>query len=322
LARSHLCWITRRAILNEKVDFCYSGSIVRAVHAPDHREKGGKMKKYVLAAFVLAAVILFPAVTASAHGDGEYCPADDAYIECPEPVREEPPQQAAQTPTVRQNPPQAEPGPTAIVDITPQDETTITVIDHIGEYEQAVNVPPQQQGGPSHNPFTPSGTGTTVDNATDGDGKEFFTIMTPDENVFYLVIDRQRNGENVYLLNAVTEADLLSLAKMPERPAPPVVEPPPAPAEPEPEPEPEKKSGGGMLVMVLVILIGGGGAGWYFKIYRPKQQGGGAVDYDAEDYSEDDYSYSDEPDAGPDGDYSDDDSWDSEEIPPDGDDGE
>ena len=28
------------------------------------------------------------------------------------------------------------------------------------------------------NPFTPAGTGTVVDNATDGDGKEFFTVVT------------------------------------------------------------------------------------------------------------------------------------------------
>ena len=33
-------------------------------------------------------------------------------------------------------------------------------------------------------PFTPDGTGTVVDNATDEDGKEFFTITTPSENVF------------------------------------------------------------------------------------------------------------------------------------------
>ena len=62
-------------------------------------------------------------------------------------------------------------------------------------------------------PFTPDGTGTVVDNATDEDGKEFFTITTPSENVFYLVIDRQRTEENVYFLNAVTEKDLLALAE-------------------------------------------------------------------------------------------------------------
>ena len=67
-------------------------------------------------------------------------------------------------------------------------------------------------------PFTPDGTGTVVDNATDEDGKEFFTITTPSENVFYLVIDRQRTEENVYFLNAVTEKDLLALAEATRNP--------------------------------------------------------------------------------------------------------
>jgi len=62
-------------------------------------------------------------------------------------------------------------------------------------------------------PFTPDGTGTVVDNATNGDGKEFYTIMTEDESVFHLIIDRQRNTQNVYFLNAVTEEDLMALAE-------------------------------------------------------------------------------------------------------------
>ena len=43
------------------------------------------------------------------------------------------------------------------------------------------------------NPFTPNGTGTVVDKATDKDGKEFYTITTPDENIFFLVIDNQKS---------------------------------------------------------------------------------------------------------------------------------
>ena len=42
------------------------------------------------------------------------------------------------------------------------------------------------------NPFTPNGTGTVLDNATSEDEKEFYTIVTENENVFYLVIDKQR----------------------------------------------------------------------------------------------------------------------------------
>ena len=61
--------------------------------------------------------------------------------------------------------------------------------------------------------LTPDGQGTVMDNVTGADGKEFFTITTPAENVFYLVIDKQRDGENVYFLNAVTESDLMALAE-------------------------------------------------------------------------------------------------------------
>ena len=62
-------------------------------------------------------------------------------------------------------------------------------------------------------PFTPGGQATVVDEATGEDGKFFYTFTTPDGNVFYLVIDSQREEDNVYFLNAVTEQDLLALAE-------------------------------------------------------------------------------------------------------------
>ena len=46
----------------------------------------------------------------------------------------------------------------------------------------------------TQNPFTPDGTGTVVDNATDEDGKEFYTITTADESVF-LSGDRQTENQ-------------------------------------------------------------------------------------------------------------------------------
>ena len=173
---------------------------------------------------------------------------------------------------------------------------------------------------PEPNPFTPAGTGTVIDNATDADGKEFYTIMTPNENVFYLIIDRQRERENVYFLNAVTEQDLMALAEVsgdsgtsaiPDTtPAP---EPTPEP-EPEPAPEPEPQKGGnmGMMVVVVLVVLVGGGAAYYFKIYRPKQeQADISEDYDeygeyeaeAEE-TEDDTPpwYEDEDESGGDGD--------------------
>ena len=74
----------------------------------------------------------------------------------------------------------------------PQPETTPAPVETEAEPE-------------TQNPFTPDGTGTVVDNATDEDGKEFYTITTADESVFYLVIDKQKTSENVYFLNTVTK---------------------------------------------------------------------------------------------------------------------
>lgn len=180
------------------------------------------------------------------------------------------------------------------------------------EIPQEVTEPPEPVAAP--NPFTPAGTGTVIDNATDEDGKEFYTIMTPDENVFYLIIDKQRETENVYFLNAVTEKDLLALAEKSEKaeePAEPATPVTPEPT-PEPAPEPEKGGGNGMMIFVVIVLLAGGGAGYYFKIYRPKQE--------QADNAEDDYSeYEDDPYAG-----QEDDSipWDEDEAGADNEDGE
>ena len=159
----------------------------------------------------------------------------------------------------------------------------------VGEYVPWEGLEPAEPLPTEPNPFTPDGTGTVVDNATDQDGKEFFTITTAEEAVFYLVIDRQRETENVYFLNAVTVADLMALAESsgePAAPEPPL-EPEPEPTTtPEPEPEPEKKGGAGPLLLALAVVVIGGGAGWYFKIYRPKHQKAAEPE---EDYGGDPY---------------------------------
>lgn len=173
--------------------------------------------------------------------------------------------------------------------------TSMSLTAYAQSSEPAEETAPETEEGTTAKPFTPEGTGTVVDNATDGDGKEFFTITTPSENVFYLIIDRQRDGQNVYFLNAVTEKDLLALAeKDPEPDVPePVMEPEPEtepPTEPEPEPEPEKTSGFpmGNILMIAAVLLAGGGAGYYFKVYRPK--------HEVPDMDDEEYDYEDEAD--------------------------
>ncbi|KPU45081.1 hypothetical protein OXPF_15590 [Oxobacter pfennigii] len=150
--------------------------------------------------------------------------------------------------------------------------------------------------------FTPDGSGTVLDNVTDEEGKEFFTITTPDENIFYLIIDRAREDGNVYFLNAVTEDDLLSLAQKEDsgkngESAVPTSE---SASEPEASPDSgetasgQNQSGGdSTLIFVLLAAVIAGGAGYYFKIYKPKHQ---AADAEEPEYDENDEEYDTEPD--------------------------
>lgn len=152
------------------------------------------------------------------------------------------------------------------------------------------------------NPFTPAGTGTVVNTATDEDGKQFYTITTPDENVFYLVIDLQRETDNVYFLNAVTEKDLLALAEKSEdseenETAAITTSEPESDSEPdissetslETSAEPEQTSNPAMLLLVLAVVVIGGGAGYYFKIYRPKQEQAALAEDEFDEYEADPY---------------------------------
>jgi hypothetical protein len=137
--------------------------------------------------------------------------------------------------------------------------------------------------------FTPDGTGTVLDSATDSDGKEFYTIVTDAGNIFYLVIDRQREDGGVYFLNAVTESDLAALTQKEDEgtdadifgsgtgaaDTPPEVEEPASEPASEPKPALEPEPEGmpiGTIAFVLLAVAAIGGAGYYLKIVRPRRQ--------------------------------------------------
>ena len=171
----------------------------------------------------------------------------------------------------------------------------------------------QLMGGSGDAALTPDGNLSLIDDigSSTRSGKQFITVETRNGNVFYLIIDRDDEGEEtVHFLNQVDEADLLTLmgddAPAAEVPAvcnckekcaagavntncpvcknnlsecsgKEVV------AEPEPEAEqPEKKSSGGLLVIVLLLALAGGGAFAYVKFIKPKQ--GMKVSADPDDY--------------------------------------
>ena len=161
--------------------------------------------------------------------------------------------------------------------------------------------------------LTPDGNLSLIDDIGNPvtSGKQFITVETKNGNVFYLIIDRDDEGEEtVHFLNQVDEADLLTLMgdDAPAAETPAVCNckekcvagavntnclvcknnlsecsGKEAATEPEPEPElPEKKSNGGLLVVVLLLALAGGGAFAYVKFIKPKQ--GVKVSADPDDY--------------------------------------
>jgi len=170
--------------------------------------------------------------------------------------------------------------------------------------------PPMQTDTPSSSseskPLTPDGTGTVIDNVTNEDGKEFFTITTPSKHVFYLIIDRQKDAENVYFLDAVTEKDLLALAQSegqdtgdsssskvtttPEISSSPAASTPVSSSDSQPE---KQNSGAGIAAVALFAAVMIGVAVWFFKFRKPGKPDKGKADPD--DYDEDE----DEPESEP-----------------------
>lgn len=151
-------------------------------------------------------------------------------------------------------------------------------------------------------PLTPDGNMTLVDDygTLKAGGKQFITVVTKSGNYFYIIIDRDDQGnETVHFLNMVDEADLLKLMDEDEQKAymesisdddiQESQEDKPEPEEEEVIEEPKKKTGvSPAAIIALLIFLGAGGfMGYkYLKEKNPKKEAA-RPDPD-EDYSEDD----------------------------------
>lgn len=164
--------------------------------------------------------------------------------------------------------------------------------------------------------LTPDGNLTLVDDYdeahADGSGKQFITLVTKAGNTFYLIIDRDDEGEQtVHFLNLVDEADLLALmdedtAAKYTKPEPEVQPPaetqPPEDGDGKDEPDAEKPAPkvNPLPALILVLaLLGGGGFFAYTKFFKGKKKEQAKPDPDA-DYLDDEEDYGLPEDAGPD----------------------
>ena len=182
--------------------------------------------------------------------------------------------------------------------------------------------------------LTPDGNLTLIDDIGSAaqTGKQFITVETKNGNVFYLIIDRDDEGEEtVHFLNQVDEADLLALMEDGQTTTAttatcictmkctagnvntncPVCKvnmteccgPEPQADEPEETEAPEdeaKDSGsgaGGLIVFLIVALAGGGAALYYFKFRKPKADSKGSDDLDEYDFGDDEDLEDEEPET-------------------------
>lgn len=171
---------------------------------------------------------------------------------------------------------------------------TMTAYAYVDETEQTAPEPVITEETPEETevtPFSVAGNGQLLDDITDDDTKQFLTVQTKNGNTFFMVIDRSRNSENVYMLSLVDERDLAEFIEeeepepAEEKPAVIVEEPKPEPVQEEIQPEPEK-GGMGMGAVFTILLLGAGCVGgyYYFKIWKPKREEEEAESEDLEFY--------------------------------------
>ena len=190
---------------------------------------------------------------------------------------------------------------------------TMTAYAYVDETAEEVPEPVIMEETPEETeptPFSVAGNGELLDDITDDETKQFLTVQTKNGNTFFMVIDRSRDSENVYMLSLIDENDLAEFIEkeeekpesepevVEEKPAVIVEEPQPEPEKEEPQPEPEK-GGMGMGALLTIILLGAGGAYgyYYFKILKPKREEEEAGSEDLEFYDGDVYVNEDQENA-------------------------
>ena len=154
--------------------------------------------------------------------------------------------------------------------------------------------------------LTPKGNAQLVDDVSDNENLQFITVTARDGNVFYFVIDKGAQSENVYFLNTVDESDLEALVEKSDKK-------PTATAKPEQtenttetdltendkknadnktekseQPEQKQQKNNSGLFIILALAAAAGIGGYYYKVILPKKKLEQADDLDDFDFEDED----------------------------------
>ena len=154
--------------------------------------------------------------------------------------------------------------------------------------------------------LTPKGNAQLVDDVSDNENLQFITVTARDGNVFYFVIDKGAQSENVYFLNTVDESDLEALIEKSDKK-------PTATAKSEQtentaetdltetdkkntdsktdkseQPEQNRQKNNSALFIILALAATAGVGGYYYKVILPKKKLEQADDLDDFDFEDED----------------------------------
>lgn len=154
--------------------------------------------------------------------------------------------------------------------------------------------------------LTPKGNAQLVDDVSDNENLQFITVTARDGNVFYFVIDKGAQSENVYFLNTVDESDLEALVEKSDKK-------PTATAKPEQtentaetdltetdkkntdsktekseQSEQNRQKNNSGLFIILALAAAAGIGGYYYKVILPKKKLEQADDLDDFDFEDED----------------------------------
>lgn len=154
--------------------------------------------------------------------------------------------------------------------------------------------------------LTPKGNAQLADDVSDNENLQFITVTARDGNVFYFVIDKGAQSENVYFLNTVDESDLEALVEKSDKKTTATAKPEQTEntvemdstqndtkdkkdkTEKAEQPEQKQQKNNSGLFIILALAAAAGIGGYYYKVILPKKKLEQADDLDDFDFEDED----------------------------------